>query len=80
MEKRRDNFPRSCPSWGIQLFSPFRWGGLSLRACFIVLLARRVDARLGLAALLQLALFAAVYDAAGSSQSGTLADFMLDTT
>ena len=61
---------------GHELFSPFRWGVLVPACLLAALLARRVDARLGLAALLQLALFAAVYDAAGSSQSGTLEEFM----
>jgi len=61
---------------GQELFSPFRWGVLVPACLLAALLARRVDARLGLAALLLLALFAAVYHAAGSSQSGTLEEFM----
>ena len=64
---------------GQELFSPFRWGVLVPACLLAALLARRVDARLGLAALLQLALFAAVYDAAGSSQGGTLVEFMITT-
>jgi hypothetical protein len=59
-----------------EVWSPFRWGGLVPACLLAALLARRIDGRVGLAALLQLALFAAVYHAAGSSQSGTLEEFM----
>jgi hypothetical protein len=61
---------------GSAIFSPFRWG-LLVPACLItVLAARRLDARLGAATVLQLMLFAAVYDVAGSHQGGALEHFM----
>jgi hypothetical protein len=61
---------------GYEMFSPFRWGVL-VPACIVTaLLARRLDARLGLAALLQVALFAVVYEAVGSNQGGSLEHFM----
>jgi len=61
---------------GSAMFSPFRWGIL-VPGCLIgALLGRAIDARLALAAVLQLAVFAAVYNAAGSNQGITLDDFM----
>jgi hypothetical protein len=56
--------------------SPFQWG-LLVPACLITaLVARRLDSRLGAAAVLQVTLFAAVFDVAGSHQGGSLEDFM----
>jgi hypothetical protein len=61
---------------GSASFSPSRWG-LLVPACLITaLVARRLDPRLGAATVLQLTLFAAVYDVAGSHQGGALEDFM----
>ena len=61
---------------GIDDFSPLRWG-LLVPACLITaLIARRLDARLGLTTVLQLLLFVVVYDVAGSHQGGGLDDFM----
>jgi hypothetical protein len=59
-----------------EVLSPFRWGVLVPACLLAALLARRIELRVGLAALLQLALFAAVYHASGSFQSGTLEEFM----
>jgi hypothetical protein len=61
---------------GSATFSPSRWG-LLVPACLITALAaRRMDARLGVAAVLQLLVFAAVFDVAGSHQGGSLEHFM----
>jgi hypothetical protein len=61
---------------GSATFSPIRWG-LLVPACLITALAaRRMDPRLGVAAVLQLTLFAALYDVAGSNQGGALEHFM----
>ena len=74
------NVPSHLPqvAWimGSTIFSPLRWG-LLVPACLITaLIARRLDARLGLTTVLQLLLFLVVYDVAGSHQGGGLDHFM----
>jgi hypothetical protein len=59
-----------------EAFSPLRWG-LLVPGCVVAwALARRLDVRLAVAALLQFALFAAAYAASWPSQGTPLEDFM----
>jgi len=68
--------PEILSRMGYVMCSPFLWG-LLVPACVVTaLLARRLDPRLGVAAVLQLALFAAVYDVSWYYQGTSLEDFM----
>ncbi len=68
--------PQIVSTMGTVMFSPFRWG-LLVPACLVTaLLARRVDARLAVSALLQLALFLAIYQATWAFQGSTLEAFL----
>jgi hypothetical protein len=68
--------PQIASEMGTVLFSPLRWG-LLVPACLLaVLLARRSDTRLAVAASLQLVLFVAVYQATWYLQGSTLEAFL----
>jgi hypothetical protein len=59
-----------------EAFSPLLWGLLVPGCIVAVVLARRLDVRLAVAALLQFVLFAVVYAATWPSQGTPLEDFM----
>ena len=68
--------PEVLSTMGHAMFSPSRWGLLVPGCLIVALITRAVDVRLALAAFLQLAMFAAVYHAAGPNQGISLHDFM----
>ena len=60
----------------LEMFVPFRWGLLLPGCVAVAWVARRLDGRLAAAGLLQLALFAAVYEVTWSHQGMLLEAFM----